>query len=212
MTDRNVLLRDIGVNVVLPYATYLFLSSQDVPTVQALAAGAVFPVAAIIVGFVRERRVQALGMIVLVATAASILAALYFTSPFLALAKGSLFTGGLGLMMLASLLARRPLAFHLARLGGDDDDRQHAETLWETEARYRRLMRRITWVWAVALLCEASLRLMLIPVLPVALFLPISEAMWIGCCALMIAWSWRYGARQMELIEGGDDRSSGAVG
>lgn len=203
MSDRAVLVRDIGVNVVLPYATYLVLSHEDVPTVQALAAGAVFPVAAIIMGFVRERRVQALGMIVLVATVASILAALYFTSPFLALAKGSLFTGSLGLVMLGSLFARHPLVFYLARLGGDEEDRQHAETLWETEPRYRRLMRHITVVWAVALLCEASLRLALIPLLPVALFLPVSEAMWIGCCGLMIAWSWRYGARQMEQIEGG---------
>jgi len=203
MTERTVLLRDIGINAGPPYATYLLLSYQGVPTVQALAAGAVFPVGAIIWGFVRQRRVQALGMIVLVATVASILAALYFTSPFLALAKGSLFTGSLGLAFLASLLAVRPLVFHLARLGQDEADQHHAETLWETVPRYRRLMRRITAVWAVALLIEASLRLILIPVLPIALFLPVSEAMWICCLGLMIAWCWRYGARQMDRIEAG---------
>jgi hypothetical protein len=203
MSDRMTLVRDIGVNAGLPYATYLVLSYQGVPTVQALAAGAVFPVGAIIWGFVRQRRVQALGVIVLVATVASILAALYFTSPFLALAKGSLFTGSLALLMLASLFARRPLVFHLASLGGDAEDRVHAEALWEKQPRYRGLMRRITWVWAIALLCEASLRLILIPLLPVALFLPVSEAMWIGCCLLMIGWSWRYGAREMERIEAG---------
>lgn len=202
MSHRMVLARDIGVNVVLPYATYLILSHEGVPTVQALAAGAVFPIGAIIAGFVRERRVQALGLVVLLATVVSILAALYFTSPYLALAKGSLVTGSFGVALLASLLARRPLVFHLANLGGDLEDRQHAETLWETVPLYRRLMRRITVVWSIALLCEALLRLILIPLLPIALFLPVSEAMWIGCCALMIAWSWRYGARQMELIEG----------
>lgn len=203
MTDRTVLLRDIGVNAVLPYATYLILSHEGVPTVQALAAGAVFPVGAILVGFVRERRVQTLGLIVLLATVVSILAALYFTSPFLALAKGSLFTGSLGIALLVSLLARRPLVFHLANIGADPEDRQHADTLWDTEPRYRSLMRHITAVWSVALLCEASLRLVLIPLLPIALFLPISEAMWLGCCGLLIAWSWRYGARHMEQIDGG---------
>jgi hypothetical protein len=203
MTERTVLLRDIGINAGLPYAAYLLLSYQGVPTVQALAAGAMFPVGAIIWGFVRERRVQALGMIVLVATVISILAALYFTSPFLDLAKGSMFTGSLGMAFLVSLFARRPLVFHLARLGQDEADRQHAETLWQTGPLYRRLMRRITTVWAVALLIEASLRIILIPLLPIALFLPISEAMWICCLGLMIAWSWRYGARQMERIEAG---------
>jgi hypothetical protein len=203
MTDRMILLRDIGVNAGLPYATYLLLSYQGVPTVQALAAGAIFPVAAIMLGFIRQRRVQALGLIVLVATVASILAALYFTSPFLALAKGSLFTGSLGVLFLGSLFGRRPLVFHLARLGGDEADRQHAETLWETVPQYRRVLRRITAVWAVALLIEASLRLILIPLLPIALFLPISEAMWLCCLGLMIAWSWRYGASQMDRIEQG---------
>jgi hypothetical protein len=203
MTERTVLLRDIFVNAGLPYATYLLLSYQGVPTVQALAAGAVFPVGAIVWGFVRERRVQALGMIVLVATVISILAALYFTSPFLALAKGSLFTGSLGLAFLASLFARRPLVFHLARLGQDEADRQHAESLWKTVPPYRRLLRQITAVWAVALLIEASLRLILIPLLPIALFLPVSEAMWLCCLGLMIAWSWHYGARRMDRIEQG---------
>lgn len=203
MTDRTVLLRDIGVNAGLPYATYLLLTYEGVPTVQALAAGAVFPVASIIYGFVRERRVQALGMIVLVATVASILATLYFTSPYFVLAKGSLFTGSLGLLMLGSLFARRPLVFHLANLSADAEDRAEAEKMWETEPRYRRLMHRITVVWAVALLCEASLRLILIPLLPIALFLPLSEAMWICCMALMIGWSWRYGEREMGRIGAG---------
>ncbi len=194
MTDRTVLLRDIGVNAGLPYATYLLLTYEGVPTVQALAAGAVFPVASIIYGFVRERRVQALGMIVLVATVASILATLYFTSPYFVLAKGSLFTGSLGLLMLAIAVCTSSAGVppgepqrRCRRPGGSRED-------WETEPRYRRLMHRITVVWAVALLCEASLRLILIPLLPIALFLPLSEAMWICCMALMIGWSWRNAA------------------
>jgi hypothetical protein len=201
MSDHSRLIRDIGINAGLPYATYLLLSWQGVPTVQALAAGAVFPVAAIIMGFIRERRVQAIGMIVLVATLASILAALYFTSPFLALAKGSAFSAAFSLLLLGSLLARRPLVFHLALLSQDADDKQHAETIWDAEPRYRRLMRNITAVWAGAFIVEGSLRLALIPVLPIALFLPLSEAMSLGCIGLMVAWTWRYSTRRMEQIE-----------
>ncbi len=177
MSDRKVLVRDIGVNAGLPFATYLILSYQGVPTVQALAAGVVFPVAAIILGVVRERRVQALGVIVLAATAASVFAGLYFTSPFLALAKGSLVTGSVGVLFLASLFARRPLVFHLAGTGGDPVHRLRFETLWETVPQFRCLMRRMTAAWGVVLLVEASLRLILIPLVPVALFLPLSEAM-----------------------------------
>ncbi len=200
MSDRAVLLRDIGVNAGLPYATYLLLSFQGVPTVQALAAGAVFPVGAIIVKFVRERRVQALGVIVLVATLASMLAALYFTSPFLALAKGSLFSALFSMLLLASLFGRRPLVFHLVAMAEEPAERQQGEALWDAEPRYRAMMRRITLVWAIAFIVEGSLRLALIPLLPIAVFLPVSEAMSLGCIGLMIAWSWRYGSRQMALI------------
>lgn len=201
MSDRAVLLRDIAINAGLPYATYLILTWQGVPTVQALAAGAVFPVGAIVLGFIRERRVQALGVIVLAATLASMLAALYFTSPFLALAKGSLFSALFSALLLASLLARRPLVFHLATMGQDATERQHSEALWNAEAGYRRMMRHITLAWAAAFIVEGSLRLALIPLLPIALFLPVSEAMSLACIGLMAAWSWRYGSRRMESLE-----------
>ena len=201
MNDRIRLIRDIGINAGLPYATYLLLNHEGVSTVMALAAGAIFPVAAIIIGFIRERQIQIIGMIVLVATVASILAALYFTSPFLALAKGSVFSAAFALLLVGSLFARRPLVFHLARLSQEAEDREQAERLWQTEPRYRRLMRHVTAAWAGAFVVEGSLRLVLIPLLPIALFLPVSEAMSLGCIGLMVAWTWRYASRQMVQIE-----------
>ena len=201
MSDRTVLLRDIGINAGLPYATYLLLTYQGVPTVQALAAGAVFPIGGIIVKAIRERRIQAIGVIVLVATLASILAALYFTSPFLALAKGSVFSALFSITLLLSLFARRPLVFHLVTMAQEPDERLESEALWEAEPRYRHVMRRITLVWALAFIVEGSLRLALIPLLPIAVFLPLSEALSLACIGLMLSWSWRYGSREMAAIE-----------
>jgi hypothetical protein len=195
-------LQNIVINAVAPYVTYLVLRHFGVGTVHALTAGAVFPITSIIVGFVRERRVQALGVIVLTATVASIAGALYFTSPFLALAKGSLLTGALAIAFAVSLFARRPLVFYLAAMGADADLRQESETKWQTEPVYRRVMRRITAVWAAALFAEATLRVILIPLLPIAVFLPVSEAMWICCFLLMILWSWRYAERVMGREQG----------
>jgi hypothetical protein len=193
--SRNGLLRDVGVNAVLPYVTYLVLTHQGVPTVPALVAGAVFPASAALITMLRDRRVAALGLIVLAATAASVAGALWFTDPFLLLAKGSLVTGVIGLVFLASLAFRRPLVFHLATTGKDASARRQSEALWQTEPRYRSVMRRLTIVWAVALLAEATVRLVMIPLMPIAVFLPISEAMWIIFFAAMTAWSWRYGTR-----------------
>jgi hypothetical protein len=200
--SRAALVRDIGINAVAPYATYLALRWYDVGVVPALAAGAIFPVTNIIVGFVRKRRVDGLGMIILVATAASILGSLLFTSPYLLLAKGSLLTGGIGTLFLLSLAARRPLIFYLASTTGQDAaGRAEYEAMWQEEPRYRSLMRRLTLVWGIGLYCEASLRLILIPLLPIVVFLPVSEATWIVFCMALAAWSWRYGERHMAELE-----------
>jgi len=181
------------VNALLPYVTYLVLTRYGVTTVPALAAGAVFPAAATLIGMLRSGRVEALGIIVLTATAASIAGALWFTSPYLALAKGSFITGVIGLAFLISLTLRRPLAFHLASAGMNEAAARGADALWNTRPGYRHVMRKLTAIWAIALLSEATLRLLLIPLFPVAVFLPISEIMWIGFFAAMMAWSWRYG-------------------
>jgi hypothetical protein len=61
-------------------------------------------------------------------------------------------------------------------------------------------MRRLTLIWGVALYVEATLRLVLIELLPIAVFLPVSEAMWIIFFAAMNLWSLRYSSRQMARI------------
>ncbi|MDQ0315693.1 VC0807 family protein [Amorphus orientalis] len=192
--------KELIVNVALPYATYLLLHHYfGVANVPALAAGAVFPIVSIIVTFLRERRLQPIGLIVLVATSASIAGSFLLDSPTLLLAKGSLITGTVGLVFGLSLLWKRPLVYYIAT--ADPDDRREGEALWPTTPRYRQMMRTITIAWTVALIAEALLRLALIPLLPIEIFLPISETMWIALFVPMTAWSWRYGQRTMSEIK-----------
>jgi hypothetical protein len=195
--NRGTLIRDIGVNAVLPYATYLGLTTYGVATVPALVAGAVFPTAAIIAGAIRQRRVQAIGILVLAATAASVASALWFTSPFLALAKGALMTSLIAVVFLGSLLARRPLIFHLANAGQDAEARQEASAEWDAQPSYRRAMRVLTAVWGVALLVESGLSLTLIALLPVAVVMPVNEVLFWAFFGVLAFGSYRYGQRVM---------------
>lgn len=189
------LLRDLLINAGLPLAAYLLLTRFGFSTVAALLVGAAFPAVAAVIGIVRERRAGALSIIALLATVMSAVGALLFTSPLLLLARGSLVTGVIGLAFLISLASRRPLVFHVVASGRDAAGRQRMETLWENEAAFRRLMTRLTLLWAIGLLGEASARLLLLGILPLPVFLPTSEVLWIGFFALMTAWSWRYGNR-----------------
>jgi hypothetical protein len=206
--ERRGLIWNIGVNAVLPYATYLLLSWYGIATVPALVAGAVFPLTSTVVGMIRSRRVEALGIIVLVATGASVLGALWFTSPYLVLVKGSLMTGLIGLLFLGSLAAHRPLIYYAALAGQDEAARHDADAQWQAEPNYRLLMRRLTLAWGLAMMTDAILRVLLIPYLPIAVFLPVSELMWYALFGVMMAWSWRYGRRMMERME--PDRSRSA--
>jgi len=202
------MLKDIVVSAVLPYLAYLVLTAYGVDTVTALVAGSLFPVVSIIVAAWREKRLQVIGVITLAANFASVIGSLYFQSPAMALAKGSLITGVIGLVFGASLLAPRPLVFYLASAA--PEEREHAETRWQTLPAYRRIMRLITFVWFAGLVLEAGLRLLLIPVLPITVFLPVSEVMWLGCFTLLTAWSYRYGRRMTARAQSQASMPSGA--
>lgn len=194
---RRGLIRDIGVNAVAPYATYLGLTAFGVDTVWALVAGAIFPTAAILVGAIRQRRVQAIGIVVLTATAASVASALWFTSPFLALARGAVMTALIAIVLLASLAMRRPLLFHLANAGQDAAARQEAEAEWNAEPAVRRMMWRLTAVWGIALLVETALSLAVIGALPVAAVIPVNEVLFWTCFGALAFGSYKYGQRVM---------------
>jgi hypothetical protein len=106
-------------------------------------------------------------------------------------------------VLLGSLMAHRPLLFHLANAGQDAETRREAEAEWVADADYRRMMRRLTAVWGMALLVEAGLSLVVIASLPVAAVIPVNEVLfWAFFGALGYA-SYRYGQRVMAATEGG---------
>ncbi|MGV0818788.1 VC0807 family protein [Martelella sp. AMO21009] len=190
---------DIIFGAVLPYVAFLIARHFGLSTVHALAIGSIFPIAVILITYVRNRRLAPISVITLAATLASLVGSLYFNSAYLALLKNSLITGFVGLVFAASLMMPRPLVFYFATEKGGEE-RASGNRLWEVSPPYRALMRRMTIAWAVVLICEATVRALLIPLLPVDIFLVVSEAMWIVVFALMISWSLRYGSRKGEEI------------
>lgn len=190
---------DIIFGAVLPYVAFLIARHFGLSTVHALAIGSIFPIAVIAISYIRSRKLAPVSVITLAATLASLIGSLYFNSAYLALLKNSLITGFIGLVFAASLLMPRPLVFHFATEKGGEE-RASGERLWQVSPPYRALMRRMTLAWAVVLIGEASVRALLIPLLPVDVFLVVSEAMWIIVFALMISWSLRYGHRKGDEI------------
>jgi hypothetical protein len=164
----------------VPLAVYYIVRPHvggDAPAL--MIAGA--PAAAwVAVGWVRTRRIDPIGSIVLFGFLAGILASLLLGgNAFVLKVRDSAFTGLFALACLASLAWRRPIMFFIGRAlsaGNDAAKLMAYEELWSLPTAPR-TFRIITAVWGLGLLVEAGARVALAVVLPTGAFLAVSPVL-----------------------------------
>jgi hypothetical protein len=181
-------------DVALPIIAFNLLTKYGVSTLLALVAGGIFPAANNVITFVRSRRLEPLGIIVMIFLAVGTAASLISGSVFFALIKESFLTATFGLICLFSLLAERPLMFYINRqfVAGDDPVRlEWWNDLWQSE-NFRASQRLVTTVWGVAYIIEALLRVAFATVMSPAEVVAISPVMAFGVMILLIIWTRRY--------------------
>ena len=181
-------------DVVLPIAVYNLLTHYGVSTLWALAAGGVSPALNNLRSWVKSRRLEPLGIIVIALLAAGTTASLISGSVLFALIKESFLTGVFGLICLGSLFAGRPLLFTIVRqfVAGNDADRlQWWNGLWQYPD-FRRAMRFVTFVWGIAYVVEALVRVALALTLKPAQVVAISPIMGFGMLIVLIFWTQRH--------------------
>ena len=181
---------DIALNVVLPYAGYAVLRHAGQSEARALILSTVLPTGVAVFSIFQRRRLNALSLLVIGATALSLLATALSGSAWFALVRPSFITGTIAILFAASLLAKRPTLFYLAR----DTTCPTAEQAREFEGRwaeplFRRSMRRLTLVWAAFLGGEALLRLVIAAIWPFQGVIAATQILWIVLPALLIRWS-----------------------
>lgn len=184
-------------DVVAPVVAYQGLHAAGVAVVPALALGSVFPAFGVALGGVRRRRMDGVGVLVLLLIAVGAVSTLLTGSARVALVKESFFTGLLGLLYLGSLFAPRPLTFYFGRrfrAGDDEAAIAHWNGLWRYES-FRRANRFMTVVWGVVLVVEAGVRVALVYALPVGVMQAVSAPLALVVIALLVLWTVRYGAR-----------------
>ncbi len=181
-------------DVALPIIAFNLLTKYGVSTLLALVAGGIFPAANNIVTFVKSRRLEPLGIIVMIFLALGTAASLISGSVFFALIKESFLTATFGLICLFSLLAERPLMFYINRqfVAGDDPLRlEWWNGLWQFE-NFRASQRIVTTVWGVSYIVEALVRVGLALTRSPAEVVAISPLMAFGVMILLIIWTRRY--------------------
>ena len=199
---------EVLVNFILPFVIYSY-GRGTLGDVQALMAASAPPILWSIAAFIRERKVDAISVLVLSGIVLSLMAFAGGGGVRFLQLRENLVTGLVGLVFLGSSAIGRPLIYQLARAGVR---RRSADAVAAFEAlredlAFRRAMTAATLVWALGLLAACALNCVLVFILSIRQFLLLSSPISYAVLALLTAWTFWYVPRAKRLAEA---RSTGA--
>lgn len=200
---RNMAPSMIG-GAAVPLAVYFLVRPHVRSDATALIIAGIFPALWVAVQWLRQRRIDPIGMITLFGFLAGVCASELLGGNALVLkVRDSAFTALFGVTCLISLAARRPMMFHIGKAlsAGADPRRQAAyDELWELPPAPG-VFRRITVLWAIGLMAEAAGRVLLALALPTGLFLAVSPLLFGATFAVLFAFTVVYSRRARRLGE-----------
>ncbi|MCD2194883.1 hypothetical protein LQ327_16040 [Actinomycetospora endophytica] len=157
-------------DVVVPIALYYVARALGVSELGSLLISSVGPIVSFAVQALVTRRVDGLAVFIGAVLVLNVVVALTAADPRTLLARDGWITGLAGLFFLATLWARRPFVFSIARplaegrLGPPGED---WDSVWDRFALFRRVWRVLTVLWGVGLIVDAAIRIIFAYTLPV---------------------------------------------
>jgi hypothetical protein len=180
-----------------PLLLYHLLEANGFSTVSALILSGLFPAVGMIIGVVRHRRVDAVGVLVLAGIAVGAILGLVSHNPKLVLDEGSVSTGVFGLVCLGSLATDKPMMYRFAlEFIGPDTEQGREFVRLRQYAEFRRAFVVITVVWGAAYLVEAAARVIIVQAASAGTALTVSKVAPYAVAAALIAWTVGYGRLQ----------------
>lgn len=183
---------------VVPLTVYYAVRHHVSSDQRALIIAGVFPAVWVAIQWLRTRRLDPIGAIVLFGFIVGVaVSELLGGSAFVLKVRDSAFTAMFGIATLVSLATPRPLMFHIGKAmsAGDDPRRQAAyDELWQFEGA-RRAFRVISIWWGIGLIVEASVRIVLAAILPTGPFLAVSPVLAFVAFGSLGAFTGIYSAR-----------------
>jgi hypothetical protein len=168
---------DIGA----PIALYYLLHGAGVSNLVALSAGAALPALAAIYKLLAKHRLDGVALLVAATMVISICVSVIVHSPRFLLAKEGLITGLWGIWFIASAGMRRPAAFVFARPfmeGRKVFATRSWDSLWDTDATFRRIWRTSSLIWGTGMLADAAIRVVMSYSLPINVVPGLGGALW----------------------------------
>jgi hypothetical protein len=171
----------LAFDVAAPTALYYLLHGIGASNLAALSIAAILPALAALYKLAVKRQVDALALVVLATIVVSLVTSVIAHSPRFLLARDGLVTGLWGFWFIATLRARRPAAFLFARPlmeGRRVFGSKSWDSLWQTEAQFRRIWQVSTVIWGLATLADAVIRIVMAYSLPVEVVPALGAALW----------------------------------
>jgi hypothetical protein len=195
-TNGGHILVEALVNFILPFVIYSY-AEAPLGEVRALLASSAPPIAWSLVEFARNRRVDALSILVLAGIALSLLAMLGGGGAKFLQLREKLVTGAIGLAFLVSALIGKPLVYELARANmrrKSEGEAQQFEAL-QVHAGFRRTMTVMTLVWGLGLVADVAVGVALVFTLSIRTYLIVNPVLSYGTMGALTLWTFLYGQR-----------------
>ncbi len=176
-----------------PLALYWWLRSQGWTAVTALVVSGVLPAVGVVLGIARKRRVDVVGLVVLLGIALGTALGLVSGSARLVLLEGSVPTAMFGAVCLGSLRTSRPLMYRFAVefIGEDTPRGRDFAGLWRYPG-FRHAFKVVTTVWGTAYLLEAAARVVIVESTSAGTALTASKVMPVAVAGALAAWNVGY--------------------
>lgn len=180
-----------------PLAVYYGLQAAGASTVVALVVSGLPPAIGIGLSARRHKRLDAIGVVVLLGILTGAVLGLASGSAKLVLIDGTVPTVVLGLVCFGSLLTSRPLMFRVSLqfMGADSAQGRELASAWQYRA-VRHAFSVITVVWGAVFLAETAAQIAIIVLASASTAKTTSNLMPVAVAALVMAWTFRYGRRQ----------------
>jgi uncharacterized membrane protein len=186
----------LAFDVVGPIVVYYALVSAGLSTVAALILSGVVPAAGIALGVVRYRRLDAIGILVLIGIVVGSVLGAVSGSAHLVLLDGVVPTAVFGVVCVASLRSRRPLIFRFALegMGRDTPKGRDFADRWRYPG-FRHSFRVVTVVWGVMFIAEAATQAIIVETASPGTAKTTSNLLILPFAAAVIAWNISYAKR-----------------
>jgi hypothetical protein len=158
----------------------------------------------------REMPVEGLSLFMLTMLLLSSAVSLLNGSPRFLLAKDGRLTAVTGIWMLCSVRSRRPLTFLFARPlleGRGAFTAESWDSLWERLPGFRHIWRVATVIWGIAMLVDATIRVVMAYTLPIDLVPVLNGALWPVTFVLLQVAVYFHRAGFWRMLRGEMDRS-----